>query len=46
MWAAKETGVILTAEEHEIGALAWRVSYVITTRPFPYGQPVITAQSA
>ena len=41
-WAAKETGVVLTAEEHQIGALAWRVSHVITTSPFLYGQPVIT----
>jgi len=24
IWAAKQTGVILTAEEHQIGALAWR----------------------
>lgn len=28
--AARETGVIVTAEEHQIGALAWRVSGVIT----------------
>lgn len=28
--AARETGVIVTAEEHQIGALAWRVSSVIT----------------
>lgn len=28
--AARETGVIVTAEEHQIGALAWRVSNVIT----------------
>jgi transketolase C-terminal domain/subunit len=33
VWAAKETGVILTAEEHQIGALAWRVSNVITASP-------------
>jgi len=42
IWAAKQTGVILTAEEHQIGALAWRVSNVITSSPALYGQPVIT----
>lgn len=42
LWAAKQTGVILTAEEHQIGALAWRVSNVITGSPVLYGQPVIT----
>jgi transketolase len=41
-WAAKETGIVLTAEEHQIGALAWRVSHV-TTSPFLYGQPVISS---
>ena len=42
IWAARQTGVILTAEEHQIGALAWRVSNVITGSPALYGQPVIT----
>jgi transketolase len=42
IWAAKQTGIILTAEEHQIGALAWRVSNVITASPVLYGQPVIT----
>ncbi len=42
VWAAKQTGVVLTAEEHQIGALAWRVSNVITSSPVLYGQPVIT----
>ena len=42
IWAAKQTGVILTAEEHQIGALAWRVSNVITSSPVLYGQPVVT----
>ena len=42
IWAAKQTGVILTAEEHQIGALAWRVSNVITGSHVLYGQPVIT----
>ena len=40
--AARETGVIVTAEEHQIGALAWRVSSVITETPLLYGVPVIT----
>jgi transketolase len=40
--AAKETGVIITAEEHQIGALAWRVSSVLTETPELYGVPVIT----
>jgi len=40
--AAKETGVVLTAEEHQIGALAWRVSGVITENPELYAVPVIT----
>ncbi len=40
--AAKETGVVITAEEHQIGALAWRVSSVLTESPQLYGMPVIT----
>jgi len=40
--AAKETGVILTAEEHQIGALAWPVSNIITRTTQLYGTPVIT----
>ena len=40
--AARETGAIVTAEEHQIGALAWRVSGVITETPLLYGVPVIT----
>jgi transketolase len=40
--AAKETGVIVTAEEHQIGALAWRVSGVLTESPELFGVPVIT----
>ena len=40
--AAKETGVIITAEEHQIGALAWRVSGIITSSRELYGVPVIT----
>jgi transketolase len=40
--AGKETGVIVTAEEHQIGALAWRVSNVLTESPQLYGLPLIT----
>jgi transketolase len=40
--AAKETRVIVTAEEHQIGALAWRVSGVLTESVELYGLPVIT----
>ena len=40
--AAKETGMIITAEEHQIGALAWRVSNIITGSRELYGVPVIT----
>ena len=41
--AARETGVIVTAEEHQIGALSGRVSSVITESPRLYGHPVMTA---
>jgi transketolase len=40
--AARDTGVLVTAEEHQIGALAWRVSSIITENPRLYGVPVIT----
>ena len=40
--AASETGIIVTAEEHQIGALAWRVSGVITASKELYGKPVLT----
>ena len=40
--AAKETGLIITAEEHQIGALAWPVSAIITSSPELYGVPVVT----
>ncbi len=40
--AARETGFVITAEEHQIGALAWPVSAVITESPALYGVPVIT----
>ena len=40
--AARETGVVVTAEEHQIGALAWRVSSVLTASRQLYGLPLIT----
>ncbi len=40
--AARETGVLITAEEHQIGALAWRVSGILTASRALYGLPVIT----
>jgi transketolase len=40
--AALETGIVITAEEHQIGALAWRVSGVLTESTELYGQPVLT----
>ncbi|HKT90172.1 MAG TPA: transketolase C-terminal domain-containing protein, partial [Candidatus Sulfotelmatobacter sp.] len=40
--AAHETGILVTAEEHQIGALAWRVSGILTEEPSLYGVPVIT----
>lgn len=40
--AAVETGLIVTAEEHQIGALAWQVSNVITSSPRVYGHRVLT----
>jgi transketolase len=40
--AAKETGVVVTAEEHQVGALAWRVSGILTESIELYGVPVIT----
>jgi len=39
--AGKETGAIVTAEEHQIGALAWRVSGILTESPELYGTPLI-----
>jgi len=40
--AARDTGIVVTAEEHQIGALAWRVSGVITASRELYGMPVLT----
>jgi transketolase len=40
--SARETCVVITAEEHQIGALAWRVSGILTESPEIYGYPVIT----
>ena len=39
--AARETGVVITAEEHQVGALAGRVSSILTETPTLYGVPVI-----
>ena len=40
--AARDTSVVLTAEEHQIGALAWPVANAITQEPSLYGIPMIT----
>jgi transketolase len=40
--AAEDTGVVITAEEHQIGALAWRVSGILTETPRLYDVPLIT----
>ena len=40
--AAKETGIVVTAEEHQIGGLADRVCRIITESPELYHLPVIT----
>jgi transketolase len=40
--AARDTGVLVTAEEHQIGALAWRVSGILTDSPELYGAQILT----
>jgi transketolase len=40
--AAKDTGIVVTAEEHQIGGLADRVCRIITEAPELYQLPVIT----
>jgi transketolase len=40
--AARDTSVVITAEEHQVGALAWPVASVITESPALYGIPIIT----
>ncbi|HEY5616077.1 MAG TPA: transketolase C-terminal domain-containing protein, partial [Bacteroidota bacterium] len=40
--AAKATGIVVTAEEHQIGGLADRVCRIITESPELYHMPVIT----
>jgi len=40
--AAQDTGVVITAEEHQIGALAWPVASAICQAQALYGVPVIT----
>ena len=39
--AARETTVVVTAEEHQIGALAWRVAGIILEEPDFYSRPVM-----
>ena len=34
--------MVVTAEEHQIGALAWQVAHVISSSPALFGVPVIT----
>jgi transketolase len=40
--AGRDTGIVLTAEEHQIGALAWPVASAITESTELYGIPVLT----
>ena len=40
--AARDTGIVITAEEHQIGALAWPVASVITQARVLHGVPIIT----
>ena len=40
--AALETQVVVTAEEHQVGALAWQVSHAISSCPDLFEVPVIT----
>jgi transketolase len=40
--AARETGVVITAEEHQVGALSGRVSSILTESPDLYGSPFVT----
>jgi transketolase len=40
--AAKDTGIVVTAEEHQIGGLADRVCRIITESPELFHLPVIT----
>ncbi len=38
--AAKDTGVVITAEEHQIGALGWRTAGIILEDPQFFARPV------
>jgi transketolase len=40
--AARDTSVVLTVEEHQIGALAWPVASAISQSSALYGIPIIT----
>jgi transketolase len=39
--AASETGIIVTAEEHQVGALGWRVAGIIMEDPAILQHPVL-----
>jgi len=39
--AARETGVIVTAEEHQVGALGWRVAGIVLEEPALMKHPVL-----
>lgn len=38
---ARDTGIVVTAEEHQIGALGWRVAGIIMEEPAFYSRPVL-----
>jgi transketolase len=40
--AARETGVIVTAEEHQVGALGWQVAAMIMEDASTFSHPVLT----
>ena len=40
--AARDTRIVITAEEHQIGALGWRVAGIILEDPQFYSRPVTT----
>jgi transketolase len=41
--AASETGIVITAEEHQVGPLAWHVASVMSSSEDLYGLPMITS---
>ncbi|MGA9117370.1 MAG: transketolase [Bacteroidota bacterium] len=40
--AGAETGVVVTAEEHQIGPLAWQAAFALSSSAELYGRPVVT----